>query len=670
MSDTVQANTLSASLKATATLLATDAEGAATAASEALDLYPGQPQALLLLVSALRLMDAEEVARELLTMMAEEYPRLAAIHYELGFLQGQLGDTDSAIASLLRAVSLEQNHAAAWRALARQLSKKGDRKGASHACAQHSRLSLEELMLVEDSMAGHTDDAKTDNMLRQAIDISPTDVFAIRSLGELELRVSHLRGAVAELKKALDLAPECPQSRYLFCMALTQNMEWEAANEQLQILIAKHPNDPHLESLLIGNLGMRGKTAEAMQLLEEFNPEEASNHIVWLNYALGARTLGMDTQIIVNAFRKSLELDPSFGTAWWGLADLKTYRFSPEDVETMRAQLERTDISDGPRCHLEFSLGTALESARDYAGSFEHFRKGNELRRPYIRYSADSLHNDVTQVKQYFTRAFFEAHRDAGSPAPDPIFIVGMPRAGSTLVEQILASHSQVEGTAELPDLGHMVADLMRKHPDKGFPRLLDDFDSSAFRKLGEEYLERTRSHRVLGRPFFTDKAGGNFAYVGLIQAILPNAKIIDARRHPLACGFSCYKQAFAPGALVFAYDQIEIARYYRDYVEVMEHFEKILPGRIHRVVHENVLEDSENEIRRMLEYCGLPFEEQCLRFYETERSVRTSSSEQVRQPIQKKKVETWQNYEPWLQPMKDVLGDIFTSYPNVPEFS
>ncbi len=664
-----QNETLSAKLLTGAASLASDAESAATAASEVLDLCPGQPQALLLLVTSLKLMGAEEVAREILTLMAEEYPGLAAVHYELGLLLGQLGKPDEAIERLSRAVTLERNHQSAWRVLGHQLALRGDTVGANKAYAQHSRLSLDELRLIEDAEADE-EDFRAENMLRQALDISPTDVFARRALGELELRGGRLKEAEINLKRALDIAPVCSRSRYTHCIALSHLMDWKGAYKELQILLQEYPGDMHLESSMLGNLGMQGHREEAMHLFEKLRPEEANDCVVWINYALGARTLGLKSEIIVDAFHKCIALDPAYGSAWWGLADLKTYRFPPEEIAQMRAQLERPGLPGGFRFHLEFALGTALEQSGEYADSFEHFRKGNELRRSHINYNADSMHRDVMKLKTYFGAEFFEAHTGSGSDAPDPIFIVGMPRAGSTLIEQILASHSQVEGTAELPDIGDMAQDLMRKYPKKPFPDLLDDLDRAALRDLGEEYIRRTRSQRKLGRAFFTDKAGSNFLYLGLIQAILPNAKIIDARRHPLACGFSCYKQAFAPGALQFSYDQTDAGRYYRDYVEAMDLFDKRLPGRIHRVIHEELLQNPETEIRRMLAYCGLPFEEQCLRFYETDRSVRTSSSEQVRQPIRKKKVEAWQHYEPWLQPMKDVLGTVLTQYPDVPDFS
>jgi tetratricopeptide (TPR) repeat protein len=446
-------------------------------------------------------------------------------------------------------------------------------------------------------------------------------------------------------------------------------MEWKDANAQLELLLKDDPGNPRLEAQLAANYIMLGAQDEGMRLFEKVRPESVNDKVFWLNYGHAARTVGKDDQTIISAYRKCLEIDPTYGTAWWGLADMKTYRFSQAEIATMRNQLKRENIPDGQRCHLEFALGRALEDERAHAESFEHYSRANALRRPYIYYSADAVHTDVMRAKAFFTPEFFSARKGMGCPSADPIFIVGMPRAGSTLIEQILSSHSQVEGTMELPDLGNIVSELIRKNAGgKAYPELLADLDGAALRRVGEEYLERTRPQRKSGRPFFTDKAGKNYVHTGLIQIVLPNAKIIDARRHPLACGFSCFKQAFAPGALPLAYDQTDIGRYYRDYVEIMAHYDAVLPGRVHRVIHEELVREPAKEIGRLLGFCGLPFEEQCLRFHETDRSIRTSSSQQVRQPIQKKSVEVWQHYETWLQPMKDALGAVLARYPDVPE--
>jgi len=664
-------NTLSAQMEAAAALLASDAEGAATGSSEVLDCCPGQAQALLLLLSALKLIGADDGATDLLKGMVEDHPNLAAIHYELGLQLAANGSVKEAIAHLQRTVALEPKHPTAWRMLGHQLARNGDSDAATRAYVQHLRLSLRELKLIEDATAiGAGEETKAEKMLSQAVAVSPTDVYARRQLGELLLRIGQIREAKESLERALQLAPKCVSTRFLYGMSLTQMMDWKGANAQIEMMMKDYPNHPHLLGLLIGNLGVLGERQKALDLLENFHPEEANTPLVWNNYALGARTLGVASDAVIAAYRKSVELDPSYGASWWGLADLKTYKFSADEIRTMREQLKRNDIPEGTRSYIEFALGNALEAEKAYADSFEHYRKGNELRRGYFKYNADAMHQDMMAVKSVFTPEFFNARKNLGSPARDPIFIVGMPRAGSTLIEQILASHSQVEGTMELAEMSEVVVNLMKRHPEKSYPYLLADLAPDEFRELGEGYLEHTQYQRKLGRPFFTDKAGNNFLHIGLIQVILPNAKIIDARRHPLACGFSCYKQSFAPGSLLFTYDQTEIGRYYRDYVEAVTHFDIVLRGRVHRVIHEDLVRDPEAEIRRLLEYCELPFEENCLRFYETDRSVRTSSSEQVRQPIQKKTVEAWQHYESWLQPMKDALGDVWTLYPEVPRFS
>ena len=666
------AESLSARLDDAAQLLGTDAEATATCASEVLDIFPGQSQAIQLLISALNLMGAEDGARQLLEWMAQEHPNVGAIHYELGTLLSRLGMPEEAIQRLSRAVELEPLHPLAWRALGNQLALSGDAVGARRAYARHAKLSLRELKLLEDKMAVCRADefVKAEAMLRQALAISPTDVAVTRLLGELYLRLGKLGEAETTLKQALDLAPACLESRDAYCIALTQLMDWSGANEQLRALLERCPGNLRLEAMLAANLVMLGERDNAIDRFTQLKTDGVEDRVFWLNYGHAARVIGKDDQAIIDSYRKCLEFDPTYGTAWWGLADMKTYRFLQSEIATMREQLKRNDIPDGQRSQLQFSLARALEDEGSYAESFEHYRDANALRRAYIAYNADRMHDEMEQVKSFFTPEYFAAHANQGCPSPDPIFIVGMPRAGSTLIEQILSSHSLIEGTMELPDLGNMVQELIRKYgPEKPWPAFLADFDAAQLAALGEEYLRRSSHQRKLGRPFFTDKAGNNFLRVGLIQVILPNAKIIDARRHPLACGFSCFKQAFAPGALLLAYDQTDIGRYYSDYVEISAHWDAVLPGRVHRVFHEDLVQNPETEIRRLLAYCDVPFEEQCLRFYETDRSVRTSSSQQVRQPIQKKKVEAWQHYEEWLGPMKDAFGDVLARYPAVPEF-
>ncbi len=374
----------------------------------------------------------------------------------------------------------------------------------------------------------------------------------------------------------------------------------------------------------------------------------------------------------INAYRRSIELDPGFGEAYWSLANLKTFRFTAEEIVQMRHQLDRPELGATHRHHFEFALGKALEDEAQYAESFQHYLEGNTLRRKTVVFSPEENHARTGRAKSLFSREFFEQRAGSGSSAADPIFIVGLPRAGSTLIEQILSSHSAVEGTMELPEIIAITRSLRKQAEDPQsttYHEVLATLGADELRELGDRYIERTRIHRKSDAPFFIDKMPNNFAHAGLIHLALPNAKIIDARRHPLACCFSGFKQHFARGQN-FSYDLDDIGRYYRDYVELMAHMDEVLPGRVHRVIYENMVDDTEAEVRRLLDYCGLPFEEGCLRFFDNARPVRTASSEQVRQPIYREGIDHWRNYETWLDPLKQALGSVLDSYPDVPEFN
>jgi hypothetical protein len=335
----------------------------------------------------------------------------------------------------------------------------------------------------------------------------------------------------------------------------------------------------------------------------------------------------------------------------------------------MRARIEDRAVSEPDRVHLHFALGKALEDAGDYAASFDQYAVGNSLHRARHSYDAEQNTARLRHLKSVFTPAFFAARAGSGDPSGKPIFIVGMPRSGSTLLEQILSSHSAVEGTTELPELITMARELrtLAESGDIGtYADVLATLPREALRELGARYLERTSVHRKTGRPHFIDKMPNNFLHVAMIHLALPNASIIDARRHPMACCFSNFKQHYARGQL-FSYGLGDMGRFYCDYVDLMDHYDAVLPGRIHRVYYERVVDDTETEVRRLLENCGLPFEPACLRFFENERPVRTASSEQVRQPIYRDGIDQWRNYEPWLDPLKDALGPVLSAYPDVP---
>jgi tetratricopeptide (TPR) repeat protein len=371
----------------------------------------------------------------------------------------------------------------------------------------------------------------------------------------------------------------------------------------------------------------------------------------------------------VAAYRKALDLAPTLGEVWWSLANLKTVRFTDADLAAMTAALETPDLSDDDRLHLRYALGKAHEDAKLWDVAFEHYAAGAAIRRKQLDYDPEENASDTARTKAVFTPALLAARAGQGCLAPDPIFIVGLPRSGSTLVEQILASHSMVEGTMELPDLIVMARRLGGKtatRAESTYPESLAELSPDDLKALGEEFLERTRIQRKTDKPFFIDKMPNNFAHAGLIHLILPNAKIIDARRHPLGCCFSGFKQHFARGQ-GFSYDLTDIGRYYADYVELMAHFDAVLPGRAHRVIYEAMIADPEREIRALLDHCGLPFEPACLSPHENDRAVRTASSEQVRRPIFKDAVEHWQKFESHLDPLKQALGPVLNAYPDAP---
>jgi tetratricopeptide (TPR) repeat protein len=439
---------------------------------------------------------------------------------------------------------------------------------------------------------------------------------------------------------------------------------------QVEKLLANEPRNPSYLNLKAAILANLGDYAESIEVYEYVLGEYPRQPKVWMSYGHALKTAGRQEDSVL-AYRRAIGMEPTLGEAYWSLANLKTFRFSPADSQAILGALTQAELTSEDRLHFEFALGKALEDEGSYEQSFAHYAKGNAIRRELHRYNAEQNAQFVSRSKQLFTPDFFAARESAGAESADPIFIVGLPRAGSTLLEQILASHSLVEGTVELPDIPQIARELAGREQadsESSFFDAMGALEPAQLCSLGERYLASTRVHRKIGAPFFVDKMPNNWLYVGLIHLILPNAKIIDARRHPLGSCFSAFKQHFARGQN-FSYDLEDLGRYYRDYVELMAHVDAVLPGRVHRVFYEQIIANTEAEVRRLLEFCGLPFEEQCLRFYENERAVRTASSEQVRRPIFKDGMEQWRHYEPWLGPLKEALGSVLDCYPSVPEF-
>ncbi|GFE84745.1 hypothetical protein GCM10011487_67450 [Steroidobacter agaridevorans] len=609
---------------------------------------------------------AAEQAREILKVI----PRQPLAQFLLGLAYSANRQGDQAIAALRRAVELQPDLPDAWRTLADHLTAAGDTAGADYAYAQHIRFSTRDPRLLEAGAAlAENRIAVAEALLREHLKQHPTDVAAIRMFAEVAARLGRYADAEALLERCLELSPSFLGARHNYAYVLQRQNKLAKSLEQVERLLAIDPRNPGFRNMHAAVLGRAGDYDRALKIYADVVKEYPTNAKVWMSYGHALKTAGQQGEC-VSTYRRAIELSPQLGEAYWSLANLKTFRFSEADVAVMQEQLGRNDLSEEDRFHFHFSLGKAFEDARDYAKSFEHYDRGNSLRRAMVHYDADETSQHVRRSKQLLTPEFFAAREGRGSPAPDPIFIVGLPRAGSTLLEQILSSHPLVEGTMELPDILDMARALgggRARGEASRYPEVLADLSADQLRELGDQYIANTSIQRKTDAPFFIDKMPNNFAHVGLIQLILPRAKIIDARRHPLGCCFSGFKQHFARGQH-FTYGLDDIGRYYHDYVELMAHFDAVLPGRVHRVIYETMVDDTETEVRRLLDYCGLPFDERCLRFYENDRAVRTASSEQVRRPIYRDGVDHWQHYEAWLEPLRRALGPVLESYPAVPE--
>jgi len=644
---------------------------AAAQAGEILKIAPAHPSATLILAIARRAEANPAAALTLLEPLARLQPRWAAVHYELGLTLAALGRGEEALSALRRSVQLDPALPDAWRALADHLDAIGDDAGAEAARARFLKASARDPRLLAAGAAlCENRIPEAEALLRQHLFEHPTDIAAIRMFAEVAARIGRYQDAENLLARCLELAPDFHGARHNYAVALFRQGKHAAALPEVERLLAADATNPNYRSLQAAVLAGVGEYQHAVDVYRQVLVEYPHQGKIWMSYGHVLKTAG-HTADGIGAYRKARELEPHLGEVWWSLANLKTYRFDSADVAQMRAQLEREDLGSEDRYHLHFALGKALEDEQHYAESFGHYRTGNALRRSQVYYDPERIRGHVARSKALFTREFFARAEAPGTPAADPIFIVGLPRAGSTLIEQILSSHSQVEGTMELPDVPMLAHGVGMEGNDGGprYPEVLGTLGPQRLRALGEEYLAATRIQRKSGRPFFIDKLPNNFLHVGLIHLMLPNARIIDARRHPLGCCFSAFKQHFARGQN-FSYDLAELGAYYRSYLELMAHFDVVLPGRMHRVFYEQMVSDTEREVRRLLDYCGLPFEPACLRFYETERAVRTASSEQVRVPIYRDGVEQWRHFEPWLEPLKAALGPALGSYPAVPSFA
>lgn len=631
----------------------------------------GLPPAEFLACQALRRMGNAEAALLRLSALARSQPRVPAVLWELAQAASEAGDGKQAIAALESLTRQQPAVASGWFLLAKQLRAADRKQDAWRADLSGVHASSRDPELLKAAVAmneGRFDDGEA--TLRARMDRLPDDAPALRLLGEINWRRGDMTKALALVDRAVSLAPGFDLARDFLVRLLVQNNRLHEALEHAETLGGsplKSPGHDLLKASVLVRLGEQERAGEIYERLLAQKPDQPQ---VWQNLGHVLKTLGKQADAI-DAYRRAVTQQPTMGEAWWSLANLKTVKLGTDDIAAMERALESLEDDGADRkediFHLHFSLGKALEDAKDDDASFRHYDQGNRLRRTMVRHDADVFSAEVAATARTFTSAFIAQMGEGGCPAPDPIFVVGLPRSGSTLVEQILSSHSQVEGTMELPDM-MMIASRLQSRVDEGefadFRSMIAALTPADRARLGEEYIERTRIHRQTDKPLFIDKMPNNWQHVGLIRLILPNAKIVDARRHPIGCCFSAWKQHFARGQ-TFTYDLTDVGRYYRDYVMAMAAFDEAAPGHVHRVIYEAMVGDTRAQVEALLAHLGLPFEEACLSFWQTDRAVRTASSEQVRQPIFTDGVDHWKRFEAKLAPLVEALGPVLAAYPS-----
>ncbi|HEY2464174.1 MAG TPA: sulfotransferase [Steroidobacteraceae bacterium] len=631
---------------------------------------PTHRDALYLLAANQRCLNLIPEALETLARLEREHPRLCRLYQERGYCLLALRDPVRAIAAFQQGVALNPALMASWSALENLYLLIGDQQSAQAAGEQIANLQrlppevVQAGSLFSDGEFGAAEALIREYLLTDAAN-DAAQVEALRLLGRIEQQREALDAAERLFGEVLNLAPGYRAARVDLLHVLIARQKYAEARDELAGLLQLDAGNTDYRSLYATACAGLGDHDAAVEVYRELLAEPNSKPHLNLLLGHSLRAQGRRQQAI-EAYRAALEARPNFGDAYWSLANLKTYRFSAAEIAHMQAALVSPATATADRLHLHFALGKALESAGRFEQSWSHYEQGNALKRAESRYRPEFAELNTQRQIAACTPQFFAERRGLGAHDSDPIFIVGVPRSGSTLVEQILASHSRVEGTQELSVIPRIVQELQgRSDPhDPRYPGALLNLSPEELRDLGQRYLAETRVFRrsAPARPLFIDKLPNNFRHIGLIHVMLPNAKIIDVRRSPMACCFSNFKQLFAAGQ-EFSYDMEFMARYYRTYIELMRHWDEVLPGRVHRVFHEDLIEDLPGNVGRLLDFCGLQYEPACIEFHNTERNIGTASSEQVRQSINREGLDQWQHYRSWLQPLENMLGHALLRY-------
>ena len=638
-------------------------EQALASCRETLSRYPDDINILGLLGASLGDQGKFEEAENILGKVIDLAPTFAKPYEDLGTLLMQQGRAEEAIPLLEKSVRLDPKMEEAHFQLGKALAMVGRGKEADAAFERSFALSPERGMMAlaaEHHQAGRLEQAE--KLCRQVLQKNPGHVDALRMLGLIAAAAGDLEDAEHLLRQALENAPDHVSAMFELGRVLKELDQHEQAIEVYREIVKLQPDNPKAHFRLAGVLGPAALTelsAAAYQRCLDLAPQHAG---AWLGLGHMLKTLGRQDEGI-QAYQRCLELEPDFGEAYYSLANLKTYRFDDAQIQEMKERVASESVKEVSEVNFLFALAKAYEDRGDFDQAWHYYEQGNDKQRILVSYDpvqTETVNNDLIA---FFNAEFFKEHLNSGNPDRSPIFVLGMPRSGSTLVEQIIASHSQVEGTSELPYIGRISKSLNRNRADgMRYPQVLSELEPRHFHRLGQDYLQMAAMHRVGGTPRFIDKMPNNFPSVGLIHTILPNAKIIDARRHPMDACLGNLKQLYAKGQ-TFSYDQNDIGEYYLQYQRMMDHWDEVLPGKVLRVQYEDTVADLESQVLRILEYLELPWEDGCLNFYDTERAVRTASSEQVRQPIYTSGVGFWRNYEPYLEELQEVLEPILDRY-------
>ena len=621
--------------------------------------HPDNIDALYLASVSSRYLKKFDDSKKYIELLLFNAPDMGRAYQELGHINRDMGNEEKAAINYRQACELNPALLSSWNLLHQYFIKNNNQPAADHAQKQIEKLqSLPPALLYIDQILNEGRLGLAERQCRAFLKKNPTHTYAMSLLSEIANRLGYFDDAEFLLEKAVEFKPHDGDLRMQYAAVLRKKQKFAKTMEQVNILCDQYPDNPIYQAQKASEIMQNGDHKQAIEMFDNILGKNPYNFSTHTSKGHAQKTLGKTDQAI-SSYQNAYRIKPDHGEAFFSLSNLKTYSFTSDELNSMRDQAKRVDLSLRDKAYFHFALAQGCEAIGEFDEAFFHLQQGNKIKNDQSKYSIERMDVELQAQIDVCDEKFFQNLGGGGYPTKDPIFILGLPRAGSTLIEQILASHSMIDGTLELPNI-LSIAQSLRGDDIYGklgnYPKSMSSLTQKQREDFGKKFIEDTRMHRK-DAPMFTDKMPNNFRHIGLIHLIMPNAKIIDARRYPLDCCFSMFKQLFAQGQ-EFSYGLAEAGSYYKSYVKLMDHWDKVLPNKILRVNNEDVIEDLEGQVKRMLDFLDLPFEEECISFYETDRSVRTASSEQVRQPINKKGMGRWKPYAKNLKPFLESIGE------------